>query len=215
MTLKLNLYTEIEKTLPTTSRYILGQYNQDSIIVYQAFNEAIAARAVRNQKLGGGGFKFDRMSWIKTGFLWMMYRSGWASKPKQERVLAIHVKRDGFDNLLKAAVHSSYVEPIYQTHENWQQQVTNSEVRLQWDPDHDPYGNKLERRAIQLGLRGDALSRYASEWTIGIEDITDFVKQQHEHVLAHALDKLLIPVEDIYPVTDSAVFSKLGIGLVI
>ena len=27
-------------------------------------------------------------------------------------------------------------------------------VRLQWDPDHDPEGGKCERRAIQLGLKG-------------------------------------------------------------
>ena len=27
-------------------------------------------------------------------------------------------------------------------------------VRLQWDPDHSPSYEKLERRAIQLGLKG-------------------------------------------------------------
>jgi len=27
-------------------------------------------------------------------------------------------------------------------------------VRLQWDPDHSPKGEKLARRAIQLGLKG-------------------------------------------------------------
>jgi hypothetical protein len=37
--------------------------------------------------------------------------------------------------------------------EEWQDQVKESSVRLQWDPDHDPFGNKLERRAIQIGLR--------------------------------------------------------------
>ena len=36
-----------------------------------------------------------------------------------------------------------------------------SEVRLQWDPDHDPHGRPLARRALQLGLRGEALTSRA------------------------------------------------------
>jgi len=36
----------------------------------------------------------------------------------------------------------------------------------------------LERRAIQLGLRGEILARYAREWIIEIEDISAFVAEQ-------------------------------------
>ena len=51
----------------------------------------------------GGEFKFERMSWIKTNFLWMMYRCGWASKKNQERVLAITISREGFEEILANA----------------------------------------------------------------------------------------------------------------
>ena len=44
------------------------------------------------------------MSWIKTNFLWMMYRSGWACKPGQERVLAVRITREGFDSILAKAL---------------------------------------------------------------------------------------------------------------
>lgn len=44
-----------------------------------------------------------RMTWVKTNFLWMMFRSGWASKPNQERVLAIFVRRERFDYYLTCA----------------------------------------------------------------------------------------------------------------
>jgi hypothetical protein len=37
------------------------------------------------------------MTWIKPSFLWMMYRCGWATKPGQERVLAIQITREGFE----------------------------------------------------------------------------------------------------------------------
>jgi hypothetical protein len=44
------------------------------------------------------------MTWIKPSFLWMAYRSGWGTKPGQERVLAIKIKRSGFE---WALMHSS------------------------------------------------------------------------------------------------------------
>lgn len=34
-------------------------------------------------------------------------------------------------------------------------------MRLQWAPDHNPADGKVERRAIQLGLGGEILGRYA------------------------------------------------------
>ena len=53
--------------------------------------------------------------------------------------------------------------------------------------------------AIQLGLRGDILARYAHEWIVNIEDITPFVHEQHCHVLAHDETSLIIPQELVYP----------------
>jgi len=72
-------------------------------------------------------------------------------------------------------------------------------VRLQWDPDHDPSGAKVERRALQLGLRGDFLAHYAREWIVGIEDITGFVTEQS---LNRDYTQLMMPREEIYPVSD-------------
>ena len=72
-------------------------------------------------------------------------------------------------------------------------------VRLQWDPDHSPNGSKIiERRAVQLGLRGDMVTRFNEEWVKKIEDITDFVKEQHDFVLNDKEDLLCTPSERIY-----------------
>ena len=49
-------------------------------------------------------FSYSRMSWIKTNFLWMMYRCGWATKRNQERVLAIRITRQGFEEILSKAL---------------------------------------------------------------------------------------------------------------
>jgi hypothetical protein len=64
---------------------------------------------------------------------------------------------------------------VYGSEAEWRSALADSSVRLQWDSDHDPSGAKVERRAIQLGLRGDVLARYAREWVVRIEDVSPFV----------------------------------------
>lgn len=79
MNLDITSYEEQVARLPSEGQCILAQYDENSIIVYQAYRHSIASFAV-NQGYFGGGFKLDRMSWIKSNFLWMMYRSGWGTK---------------------------------------------------------------------------------------------------------------------------------------
>ncbi len=64
---------------------------------------------------------------------------------------------------------------------------------------------------MQLGLRDAALRRYVREWTLGIEDITDFVRAQHRHALTGDLDALETPREEVYAVTDPVVAARLGV----
>lgn len=196
---------------PRAGRHILAAHDAESIHVYQAYTPAIAVPAARDGRFGPPWSR-SRMTWIKPGFLWMMYRSGWATKENQEAILRIRLRRAGFDAILEQAVHSSHVPEVYDTREAWEARVARSDVRLQWDPDHHPSGAKEERRAIQLGIRGAALASFADEWILGIEDITAFVAEQREIVRRGDLDALLLPREEVYPVTNAAVAQKLGIG---
>jgi hypothetical protein len=66
---------------------IRAAYNNDTITVYQAFNERIATLAINNQTFVSPPFKKERMTWIKPSFLWMMYRAGWGTKENQEHIL--------------------------------------------------------------------------------------------------------------------------------
>jgi hypothetical protein len=211
MPLVVEPYLAQRERWPSAGRYILAQYDDDALIVYQAYRPSIAEFAVAEQRFGGE-WSFERMSWIKPNFLWMMFRCGWAEKPGQERVLAIRLARSGFDAMLADAVHSSYVAEVYGDPATWKRRVKRSDVRLQWDPDHDPHGQKLERRAIQLGLRGAMLREFASSWCLGIEDVTAWVREQHAHIRAHRLEQLQTPREEIYPVCDSEVAGRLGLA---
>ena len=132
---------------------IFAQFDKLNLRVYQAYNDNIADEAVRFGTFGAH-FKMERMTWIKPSFLWMMYRSGWAKKEGQERILAIDIKRTGFDYILENAVLSSYKAGIYGQYDIWKLKIEKSEVRCQFDPDRDIYGNPLNRRAIQIGFKG-------------------------------------------------------------
>ena len=153
---------------------IRAVYTKESIRVYQAYSYDIASEAV---KLGTFGSKFsmDRMSWIKPSFLWMMYRSGWGTKKNQEYILAIDLKREGFDYIVRNAVLSTYLDDLYHDHEEWKRQLQNSDIRCQWDPERDVFGNALTYRSIQLGIRGEILKKYVSDWIVNLTDITKYV----------------------------------------
>ena len=194
---------------PRAGRHILAHFDDDSIIVYQAYRPAIGSFAARENGFGGD-FSLSRMSWIKPNFLWMMYRSGWGSKAGQEITLAVRLKRTFFDAALAQAVPSSFGASDYATNAEWQSAVAASAVRLQWDPDHDPSGAKCERRALQLGLRGEMLRQYAREAILEIEDISEFVAAQSSHAGA-PFAALLTPRERVYLPDNAAIGARLGL----
>lgn len=209
MTLSTQSYLQQLPTWPRSGRHIMAQFDADSIIVYQAYRPSIARYAVENQRFGGD-FSFSRMSWIKPNFLWMMFRSGWSGKEGQEHILAVRLRRAFFDEILENAVASTFSASGRPTHEIWQAALQSSEVRLQWDPDHDPLGNTVDRRAVQLGLRGELLRRYGTEALLGIEDITPFVCEQRAHA-SNGFAKLQTPIEHIYQPSTEAAAVAVGI----
>lgn len=178
--------------------------------VYQAYRPVIGNFAATHGYFGGE-FKLDRMSWIKPNFLWMMYRSGWGTKEGQEVVLAIWIKRAAFDHILAQAVHSKFEPEVYGSESEWTKAVKTSLVRLQWYPDRHPSGARLERRAIQLGLRGSVLNAYARDWIVKIEDISQFVQQQRQNINSNCA-QLYIPCETVYPVADGNTATRLGLS---
>lgn len=212
MNLQVERYVDQRIRWPQDGRHILAQFDANSIVVYQAYRPEIGLFAAEHGHLGGPYFSRGRMSWVKPNFLWMMYRCGWARKEGQEVVLAIRLRREGFETILRRAVHSTCSSDSGRDHEEWQRQIKQSDVRLQWDPDHDPHGTAQPRRAIQLGLRGEALRAYCDDWTISIKNITEFVHQQRNALDEEGIEALIAPREGVYPVDDSSLRDGLGIS---
>jgi len=176
---------------------IRAVYDDNTVRVYQAYCREIAEEAVM---LGTfvKRFKMERMTWIKPSFLWMMYRCGWELKENQERVLAIDIKREAFDYLVENAVVSTYSESLNISFDEWKKRIKESEVRVQWDPERDIYGNPLDYRSIQLGLRGEAVRKYVNEWIVNIEDITEYITELRKKRDGGEDISGLLPAEKVY-----------------
>ena len=201
-------YEEHERHLPSNGKYIIAQFAKDYIIVYQAFKDSIAEYAVANQKFGGEDYDFERTTWLKPSFLWMMHYSGWANKPNQENVLAIKITKEGFEEILKHAVLSKFYEnlPLLDI---FRKNKAPEKIQWRWETYHDLRGDKTERKAVKIGLSGNMLQRFNNEWILEIYNVTDFVKAQQQLVKEDKINKVLLPRERAYAPADLTILKKI------
>ncbi len=174
----------------TTFRQIRADYDDHTLVVYQAYRPEIAAAAVAAQRLVSP-FSLSRMTWAKPSFLWMMERCGWATKVGQEHVLKIRITRTGWESALREAQLTGEL-------------MKGAAVQVQWDPERDVLGRRLDHRSIQVGLSGAVVKRYVREWTVGIEDITQMVSSLRELRSRGELDQIRaqLPTERPYPLDE-------------
>ena len=175
----------------TPYHQIRATYTDSTIVVYQAYNSKIADAALELQSLNVPTFNHDRMTWIKPSFRWMMYRSGWTRKPNQERILAIHLTREGWEQALR-----------------WSgSKESGACVRIQWDPERDLEFKPLPWRSIQVGLSGAAVNDgLLRDWIVEIQDLTELAKKIGELVDAGQKEeaKDLLPIEKPYAFLDDS-----------
>ena len=143
-------------------RYLLAEYDEEGVYIYQAYNDDIADAALISGRFGFG-FRTDRMTWLKLSLSWLVRRSRAAKAPNQTRVLRVKIPHDVFQSFLKSAGDT---------------QIGNASdppetVKVQWDPERDYFGDKTGVRAIQIGI-----SRSNSElYKNSIRSIKDVTKQ--------------------------------------
>ncbi len=184
---------------------IRADYNQHTITVYQAYNDAIADVAVRDGRFGAP-FSFNRMTWIKPSFMWMMERSNWGLKKDQQHILAIRIKRTFFDTLLEQAVLTTPKAHVYPHAGIWETLFAQANVYVQWDPERSINGKKLEHRSLQLGISRNLISQFNEDAIVAIDDLTPLVRKSHNLLINGKTTqaKSFLPPEKIYPVSAAA-----------
>ncbi len=183
-------------------RQVRASFTETTIRVYQAFSPEIAANALAAQTFTSP-FKRGRMTWIKPSFTWMMYRSGFATKPGQERVLAIDVLRQGFEYALAHSTLSHFDPTIHASKDAWEAVLHESPVRIQWDPERTVDLRALAWRAIQIGLSAKIVDAYVDQWIVRVDDVTALAHQIHSHVERQEIAEAvaLLPAEGPYPLS--------------
>jgi hypothetical protein len=185
----------------TQYRQIRADFDRETIVVYQAYNDAIADAAVAAQRFVPP-FSFGRMTWIKPSFLWLMERSGWGTKSNQERTLAVRITHTGWDQALQAGVLTSFDPAAHRSIDEWRSNFSRATVHVQWDPERSIHGKKLDFRSIQVGLSRAIVSSYSGEWIAAINDLTPLVAKIRQLRKAGRFPeaKRLLPEERVYPV---------------
>ncbi|MFF7448709.1 MULTISPECIES: DUF4291 family protein [unclassified Streptomyces] len=192
-------------------REIRATFTDSTITVYQAYTPGIGGPAARAGRFPST-WKRDRMTWIKPSFLWMMYRCGWGDKEGQETVLAVDIRRDGFEWALRHACLSHYDPGVHPDRAAWQRELRRAPSRVQWDPERDLHLRPLPHRSLQLGLSGEAARRYADEWVVGIREVTPLAHEIRAHVQAGDLASAtrLLPQERRYPIEEETLAHLCG-----
>lgn len=185
-------------------------FDQNAIAVYAAFDSSIANIAVARQQLLPP-FSYDRMTWIKPSFLWLMYRSNWAQQPGMDRILRIWVGRKEWDNALREAILTTPEPHVYPDAKQWRQFADKARIKVQWDPERDIRNQRLQHKSIQVGITAALSEQYAKQWIRRIEDLTPLTHQIRNLVFQGKYNaaEALLPAENAYPV-DAKMAKALG-----
>jgi hypothetical protein len=191
--------------VPTAKpREIRADFDRDTIVVYQAYPPAIADAALSAGRFVAP-FSFNRMTWIKPSFLWLMARSHWGTRRGQERTLAVRITRLGWERALSLAVQTDPTAPGYASDEAWRAAFDEAAVHVQWDPERSLQGAGLQHYSIQVGLSRHVIREFVDAWITEIVDLTDRTRKIRTLLHERRADKAarLLPREAVYPLPEA------------
>ncbi len=190
---------------------IRAEYDNKTITVYQAYNKNIAIPAIKNNQFEKP-FSFNRMTWIKPSYLWLMERSNWGTKSNQEYILGIKIKRKYWEKALSLGVLTHPEKSIYASGQEWHEKLKKAQVHIQWDPERTLKGRKLQKRSIQVGISRFLIEEFNTKWIVEIKDLTPLTKKinQLRKQGKYKEAKRLLPKERVYIATKE-VGKRIGI----
>ncbi|CAM9808749.1 unnamed protein product, partial [Choristocarpus tenellus] len=200
----MELYSMAQWSWPSQGNQLLCQHDRDTVVLFRTCCEHLGPHIVSTGCfLGNSCYEKDstRMMWFNTSFLVQMHRSAWGTKKVKEILLAIRVRRSFFQKCLAQAVYTFEVTSPSPTRSRKGSNARASDcVRLHWEPDRLPSGEKhRRRRVVQLGLKGDWLQRIASgEEIVHLERLDALMTLQRSVLASASPQGLYVPVERVF-----------------
>jgi len=170
---------------------VIDQY----VLLYQVHQKETAEDAVSSQKLNSAA-KDAAINPLRLSFLSTIYSCNWEEEEEEEeqqqRILALWMGKEAFAGIFREAVPAAAGQT--------QKDNRAQKVKIQWNADLDALGSETERETPSFYLNSLDFENLINERIECIMDITDFVLEQHNHIVNGRLDKLLVPKERIFPV---------------
>lgn len=151
------------------TRTLRATFDDHQVIVWQAHRAEIAAHAVATGRLGGPGWRLDRVSRFRLSLPSVLARSEWGQRPGREHILAVALSRAGFDALMNQAVLAAFETPIYPTRMAWALATRYANVTVDWHPDVDYSGREQAWQIARISVRDRALRTFTDS-VVGVED---------------------------------------------
>ena len=166
-----------------------ANYTESLIVVYHMCDAEIAKASLESQTLDVPAFKPGLHTWIKPSFALALkqYRSTCGQDENQQRVLALHITRKGWEQAI-----------------SWDHLRLSGKtpyVRYRHDSEVGIEGESLPLRTIQVSLSSSAVTKgLFSGWIVKINDVTDVMRTIGELIDAGKLEaaKALLPIEAPY-----------------
>lgn len=159
---------------------ILATYTDASVVVWQAHGDAVADHALATGRFGGPAWRDDRVTRFRLSLPSLLCRCEWASRPGRERILAVHLRRSSFDELLRRAIPAEFDPAAYASTASWRLATRFATATVSWHPDCSLQGEHVPWQTPRFGVRDQALQAFATEWVVGIEDATDWVRAHRD-----------------------------------
>lgn len=149
--------------------------------IFQAFSPNYIEKASFSDLI-----ETDRMSWLKTSLLWVLWRSDWGRGRGQERVIEVSIPSEYLSNLEKIAVSTGNStkqdEAIFQIDPD---RVINNEDWLKGRSGTQYWVRA--NRTKHFGIRGELLKNYVQEIVPkNLRDITSIVQGIESKRPSHA-----------------------------
>ncbi|XP_045207003.2 uncharacterized protein LOC123559349 [Mercenaria mercenaria] len=134
---------------------------------------------------------------LHTSFVQTMISCEWGKKSGHEKVLAISVKREGFEELLRTYVDDK------------KNNQKTGDVKVEWNPDKSPTGGLLKRYVPEIVIRGRLLQKFNKCWTLNVKDMSVYVEHLRRFMETGKSSRIWTPKESVYISESSEVCSRM------
>ncbi len=156
-------------------RTLLATWDADTVVVWQAHGTEVAERAVATGRFDGPAWRHDRTTRMRVSLPSLAWRTAYGQRAGRERLLAVRLRRAGFDELLRRAVEAEDDRAVYPSTATWRLAMRYASATVSWHPDRGPDGAELPWQTPRFGLRGALLDAFSREWVVGVEDHTGWL----------------------------------------